>query len=477
MCGILGIYGEDDVQPELAHGITALQHRGQDATGMVTFDKTFHVLKAHGLASDVFSQKDGSEYKGNIGLAHVRYATQGTTKIHDAQPFTINYPYGLAMVHNGNVTNFESLRHTLGQKYNYLIETSNDIELLLYMLAWELAQNKGQVLTPDVLFDAVTSVQRQVEGAYATITLIANQGLLAFMDPHGIRPLILGRRESHEGVSYAFASETRCFDYLGYEDIHQLKPGEAVFIDTEKRIHSKQCSQKKQAFCVFEQIYLAKEDSRFYGDLVASQREDMGKLLARYFNEKGLTPDVVIDVPSSGYFFAQGLAEALGVLYKKGLVKNNQAKRSFIAATQPMRELIVRQKLNPLKDVLSGKRVAVVDDSIVRGTTSKRIVSLIRSAGAKEIYFVSGAPPVKHPCIYGVDMNTREEMIAAQKSIEEIQAYIGADALIYPSVGDLRALFSNTVSVCDACFSGEYPTQVTDKLFSSMADEKLLSCR
>lgn len=479
MCGILGIVGANskfNIYNELVCGLTTLQHRGQDSAGLVTFDRTFHLEKKLGVASEVFKQDALGDCTGSWGLGHTRYATQGETRLMDAQPFTVNHPYGIAMVHNGNITNFEALRENLAQDHRYLIETSNDLEFLLYIFGLELEGTDTRNITPASVFQAVEGVQKKVQGAYATIALIAGQGMVAFTDPCGIRPLLLGRKETEEGPAYAFASETKCFDYLGYTLMHQLGAGEAVFIDANKKIHTHVGLTKRQAFCVFEYIYLSQADSSFHGRLVASDREKLGHVLAKRFQARGFQPDIVIDVPSSGYFFAQGLSEALGVPYKKGLIKNNQAKRSFISPTQALRKKIVHQKHNPLKDVIKGKKVAVVDDSIVRGTTSKRICDLLRQAGAQAVYFVSGAPAIKHPCVYGVDMPDPGEMVASIRTEAEIATFMGADAVIYPTLEDLRSLYKG-IGICDACFSGEYPNSISAETLEAIRLEKELSCR
>ncbi len=476
MCGIFGIYACDDVLPELITALTTLQHRGQDAAGIVTLNYSFHIQKSCGLVNQVFTKANTIHLRGNIGVGHIRYSTQGVIDPFDAQPFTVNYPFGLAMVHNGNVTNFLELKKTLVKQHHRLIESSNDIELLLYTFAIELAKRNLQSLSVDDIFDSVSAVQEKVHGAYATITLIANHGILAFMDPQAIRPLTLGRKETENGVSFAFASESTCFDYLGYEVIHHLKAGEAIFIDKNKKIHAKICYAKKQAFCVFEYIYFAKEDTIMHDRLVAFEREKMGRVLAKQFQERNLKPDIVIDVPTSAYFCAQGLADALGIKYRKGFVKNNLNKRSFITPNQKLRENIVMQKLNPIIAIVEGKNVAVVDDSIVRGTTSRRIVQMLRNAGAKDIYFASASPPMKYPCVYGIDMSSKKEMIAAKCSIEEMTNFIQADALVYPTLENFFSQFEG-FDLCDACITGKYPTYITDEVFDSIEQEKITACR
>jgi amidophosphoribosyltransferase len=292
------------------------------------------------------------------------------------------------------------------------------------------------------------------------IAHIAHHGFLAFADPHGLRPLVLGQRDTPAGPVYAFASESTCLDHLGFATLRDLQAGEAIFIDEGRVLHSRICHRARPTFCVFEYIYFAREDSRLHGKLVAGERVKMGKALARTFRQTGLQPDIVIDVPSSAYFFASGLAEELGVPYRRGFSKNRHIGRSFISPTQLLRERMVRAKLNPIREVVAGKQVAVVDDSIVRGTTSRHLVRLLREAGAAKVYFASASPPVISPCVYGIDMSIRREMIAASATVDEIRVQLGADALIYQRLQDLRAL-ADGQGWCDACFSGEYPTSVT----------------
>lgn len=476
MCGILGIYGYDDIAPELIYGLTALQHRGQDSAGAITFNGNFKIKKGLGQVNQVFKEKNLDRLRGECGLAHVRYATIGSTDVLDAQPHAVNYPFGLAMVHNGNVINFVQLRKSLYEDNHRLLETSNDVALILYSFASELEKKDLKKLSVDDIFDTVEAVQKRVQGAYSAITIIANRGFLAFTDPYGVRPIVMGRKFTEQGIVYAFASESTCFDYLGYEIIRDLKPGEAIFIDTHRNVHSKICHQQKQAFCVFEYIYFAKEDSVIHNRLVASERVRMSKTLAERIKKSGLDPDIIIDVPSSAYFFASGMAENMNLPYRRGLAKNNHIGRSFISATQKLREKMVRQKLNPIRDIIKDKVIAVVDDSIVRGTTSKHIVKLLKDQGAKKVYFISAAPPIKYPCIYGIDMSVKEEIIAATNNLDEIKKYIGADEVIYQSIDDLKALYDD-LPCCYACFTGKYPTGVTDEIISEIENEKLMSNR
>ncbi len=476
MCGIIGVYGYNDVASEIINGMATLQHRGQDAAGIVTFAGTFHLKKGNGQVSNVFNHIDLNTLSGYSGLGHVRYSTMGSTDAEDAQPIAVNYPFGLAMVHNGNVVNFKELRKTLYEENHRLVDTSNDVALILYTFASVLETKDLKKLSVGDIFDSVDEVQKKVQGAYSAMTIIANHGFLAFTDPYGIRPLVMGRKFTDKGVVYAFASESTTFDYLGYELMHDLRPGEMVFIDKDHQVHTRIGETKKQAFCVFEYIYFAREDTTIYKRLVASERVRMGKQLAVTFKKSGLQPDIVIDVPSSAYFFASGLAEGLEVPYRRGLAKNNHMGRSFITPNQDQREKIVKQKLNPIRDIVTGKKIAVVDDSIVRGTTSKRIVQLLRSAGAKEVYFVSASPPIKHPCIYGIDMSVRKEILASNYEIDEIARYIGADAVIYQSLEDLEEMY-NDLPICHACFSGRYPTGISKQLLQEIEQEKLGSNR
>ena len=456
MCGIVGIYGRQDVSFELALGLTTLQHRGQDAAGLATLEKSFHIKKGLGLVGQVLDAKTVKGLKAPCGIGHVRYATQGGRDVLDAQPYAINYPFGLAMVHNGNVINFADLRRRLLEKRR-LLETSTDLELIVYSLTAALEKTWPR-LTPDDVFAAVSETQREVIGAYSTLTLLANRGFLAFADPFGVRPLVMGEKGAGQDRCYAFASETACLDCLGYRTVRDLQAGEAVFVDSEFRVHERVCHVRQKAFCVFEYIYFAREDSVLRGRLVAGERVRMGRRLAGTFRKTGLEPDLVIDVPSSAYFFASALAEELGVPYRRGLAKNRHAGRSFIASTQEQRELIVRQKLNPIRDVVKGRKVAVVDDSIVRGTTSRHIVKQLRESGASAVYFVSASPPVRHPCIYGIDMSLQKEMVAAGSDGQDIAKAIGADAVVYQSLEDLKDLYAD-LPCCFACFSGEYPIE------------------
>ncbi len=472
MCGITGFSGNQHIVEDLILGLTTLQHRGQDSAGIITFDGMFRIKKGLGLVNEVFRPKHVQRLRGKVGIGHVRYTTHGVRSKGNTQPIATNYPFGLAMVHNGNVTNFKKMNQALYHDYHVLPTSTNDVEILLYTFAAELEKEDLGKINATGILNAAEKTQQKVEGAYAVITVIANHGLLAFMDPNGLRPMVFGKKETPQGITYGLASESVTFDHLGYEVIRDLKPGEILFIDKEQNVHSKMGYRKKQHFCVFEYIYFAREDSILHERLVAGKRVRMGQHLARKIRAAGLEPDIVIDVPSSGYFAASGLAEELGVPHHRGLVKSNYIGRSFISPKQSEREAIVKRKLNPIRKTIQNRKIVVVDDSIVRGTTSKRIVDILRQAGAKEIYFASAAPPIKYPCIYGIDMSVSTELIAANKTIEEIKTYIGADALVYNSPEDLAEIFAD-FSICNSCYTGNYPTNGAKEAIRDIERERL----
>jgi amidophosphoribosyltransferase len=478
VCGIVGFYGPPKTKAvyDIISGLLSLQHRGQDSVGVVTFKEKFRMKKGLGTVSTVFKDENLEELPGCMGLGHVRYTTQGSNELINVQPFTVNYPFGLSMVHNGNVINFKHLRNYLYEEHHRLLETSNDLELLLYTFASEMEKHDLKNFNVDDVFSAVTETQKKVEGAYCTITMIANKGMLVFTDSYGIRPLVMGVKQTDEGPVYAFASESTCFDYLEYDLIRDIGPGEAIFIDTDLNVHERVCYKKQMNFCVFCYIYFAREDSVLHSRLVADCRVKLGKKLAKQIRSSGIKPDIIIDVPSSAYFFASGLSEELGIPYRRGIAKNNFIGRSFISPTQSEREKVVKNKLNPIRKIVSGKKVAVVDDSIVRGTTSRHIVQLLKKAGAEKVYFISAAPPIISPCIYGIDMASKNELIAANYSIDRIGEKIEADAIIYQSLSDMQELYKEVgLPICDACFSGNYPTGKSDEVFEQIEQERFSS--
>ena len=477
MCGILGVVATTPVNQLLYDGLMVLQHRGQDAAGIVTAeDDAFHMHKGSGLVRDVFRTRNMRALPGNMGIAHCRYPTAGSA--FDAalsQPFYVNSPFGIVLGHNGNLTNTEQLKDEMFRQDLRHINTSSDSEVLLNALAHELqAAAKGCRLDPDTIFAAVAAVHRRCRGAYAVVAMIAGYGMLAFRDPFGIRPLVFGCNETPEGMEYLFASESVALDTLGFQVLRDVAPGEAIFVDREQRMHQRQCAEAPALSpCIFEFVYLARPDSVIDGVSVYEARLRMGEHLAdkliTYVPAKEI--DVVIPIPDSSRPSAMQLAERIGVPYREGFVKNRYIGRTFIMPGQATRKRSVRQKLNTVAQEFKGKRVLLVDDSIVRGTTSREIVDMARAAGALKVYFASASPPVRFPNVYGIDMPTRGELIATGRSAQEIAREIGADALIYQDLDALKASIYDlkpTLKRFDtSCFDGNYVTgDVTEEYLS-----------
>ncbi len=457
MCGIIGLLTNGQVSNDLFRGLEVLQHRGQDAAGICTFDQQFYIQKSLGLVQDIFTKKSLQKLKGNTGIGHVRYTTRGKNDLKNAQPLVLQNQLNIAMVHNGNITNVEELTKELtAQKIK--LNFTNDLEILLHIFNLELQKQFPKKIIFSTLVAAVRATQKKVRGAYATLALIGGYGLLGFASPQGIRPLILGQKKEGNQYYYALASETVCFDRLGYQRLRDLEAGEIVFIDNNHQLHSYKPLIQKQYFCVFEYLYFAKANSYLQGYSVAEQRLILGQRLARQIQQQNLKPDIVIDVPSSGYFAAEGLAMALGIPHQKALIKNPKIGRSFIADSPSKRTQITTQKYSLVSHLVKAKKVAVVDDSIVRGTTAKHIVKLLKQAGATAVYFISSAPPFAYPCVYGIDISSPQELIAANASPQDISDYIGADALIFQTVEELKQQFETLgVSICTACLTGVYP--------------------
>ncbi|MDP8568634.1 amidophosphoribosyltransferase [Methylophilus aquaticus] len=474
MCGIIGIVGKNPVNQLLYDGLLVLQHRGQDAAGIVTCDgNTFHMHKNNGLVKDVFHTRHMRNLVGNVGIAHVRYPTAGSSSAAEAQPFYVNSPFGIVLGHNGNLTNSEQLKSEMFRQDLRHINTSSDSEVLLNVLAHEIEHtSKNALLNSDVVFDAVAAVHKRCKGAYAVVAMIANFGMLAFRDPHGIRPLVIGKQETNKGTEYIVASESVALDVLGFTLLRDVEPGEAVFIDMDGNLFSRQCSDKsKLTSCIFEYVYLARPDSVIDGVSVYQTRLDMGSLLAekikREWADKHI--DVVIPIPDTSRPSALQLGIALGLDYREGFIKNRYIGRTFIMPGQALRKKSVRQKLNPIGIEFKGKNVLLVDDSIVRGTTSQQIVQMARDAGANKVYFASAAPPVRYPNVYGIDMPSRDELLATNRTDEEICAEIGADALIYQDLDALRESIAKsnphlTEFDC-SCFDGKYVTGDIDAAY------------
>ncbi|HSF70661.1 MAG TPA: amidophosphoribosyltransferase, partial [Methylotenera sp.] len=455
-------------------GLLVLQHRGQDAAGIVTCDgNTFFMHKNNGLVKDVFQTRHMRSLVGNVGIGHVRYPTAGSSSAAEAQPFYVNSPFGIVLGHNGNLTNSEQLKSEMFRQDLRHINTSSDSEVLLNVLAHEIEKtSKNAVLNTDMAFDAVAGVHRRCKGAYAVVAMIANFGLLAFRDPNGIRPLVIGKQETDKGTEYIVASESVALDVLGFKMMRDVEPGEAIFIDMDGNLFSRQCADNARLNpCIFEYVYLARPDSVIDGISVYQTRLDMGISLAnkikREWADKKI--DVVIPIPDTSRPSALQVGISLGLDYREGFIKNRYIGRTFIMPGQALRKKSVRQKLNPIGIEFKGKNVLLVDDSIVRGTTSQQIVQMARDAGANKVYFASAAPPVRFPNVYGIDMPSRDELLATGRSDEEICKEIGADALIYQDLDDLVSdiKLSNT-AIADfdcSCFDGKYVTGDVDAAY------------
>ncbi len=467
MCGIVGIVSTEPVNQQVYDSLLLLQHRGQDSTGIATADgDQFHMVKARGQVREAYRTRDMRSLLGNIGLGHVRYATSGSAaREEEAQPFYVNAPYGIILVHNGNLTNTRELTTELYSVDRRHLNTHSDTELLLNVLAGELQQTAtGVDLDAAQVFDAVARLHERVEGSYAVISLIAGHGLLAFRDPLGIRPLVLGRRSAPGGrEEWVVASESLVLESGGYEIVRDVEPGEAVLIAPDGELHSRQCAANPRLLpCSFEYIYLARPDSVLNGIAVYDARLRLGDVLAEQVElevPKG-DIDVVMPIPDSGRPSAMQLAQKLGVEYREGFFKNRYVGRTFIMPGQSVRKKTVRQKLNAMSTEFRGKNVLLVDDSIVRGTTSGEIVEMARAAGAASVTFASAAPPVLFPHVYGINMPTRAELIAHGRTNAEIAKVMGADHLVYQTVeGMNRAILSGQHEVTEleqSCFTGEY---------------------
>ncbi|MCG6953547.1 MAG: amidophosphoribosyltransferase [Betaproteobacteria bacterium] len=468
MCGILGIVARSPVNQLLYEGLLLLQHRGQDAAGIVTSErKTFHMHKGGGMVRDVFRTRNMRSLPGNVGIAHCRYPTAGSAhNSAESQPFYVNSPFGIVLAHNGNLTNADQLMDEMFRQDLRHINTNSDSEVLLNVLAHELEQGSVRLrLEPQTIFSAVANVHRRCRGAYAVVAMIAGYGVLAFRDPYGIRPAVIGYNETREGTEYIVASESVAVDALGFRVLRDIAPGEAVLIDEQGNLYSQQCAPAHGLNpCIFEYVYLARPDSVIDGASVYEARLKMGEMLAEKIRRQyaELEIDVVIPIPDSSRPAALQLALGLDVAYREGFVKNRYIGRTFIMPGQAVRRRSVRQKLNAMSMEFKGKNVLLVDDSIVRGTTSREIVQMARESGARKVFFASAAPPVRFPNVYGIDMPTRAELIAAHRDEEEVNSEIGADALIYQ---DLEALTAAVRSVNPrlahfetSCFDGNYIT-------------------
>ncbi len=468
MCGIIGIVSTNLVNQSIYDGLTIMQHRGQDAAGMITCegDRLF-LRKNNGLVRDVFHTRHMLNLRGNMGIGHVRYPTAGCSSSAEAQPFYVNSPYGISLAHNGNLTNGDQLRSDLMHNELRHVNTESDSEVLLNILAYELQHigKKRHELTPDDIFTAIRRLHERCRGGYAAVAMITGVGIIGFRDPYGIRPIVFGEKQTGKGKEYIIASESVAVDALEFTMMRDIRPGEAIFISSDGKFHSQECVDNPVLSpCIFEQVYLARPDSILDNVSVYKSRLRMGETLAAKIRR--LRPDhdidVVIPIPDTGRTSALPLAQALDIKYREGFVKNRYIPRTFIMPGQSVRKKSVRQKLNAIDLEFRNKVVLLVDDSIVRGTTSGEIIQMARDAGARKVYFASAAPPVRYPNVYGIDIPTSEELIACNRTEDEVAGIIGADWLIYQDLEDLEeaARVGNPAikRFDSSCFSGEYVT-------------------
>ncbi len=476
MCGFLGLVNAPQAVHEIYDGLIAVQHRGQDAAGIVTYSDRFHARKGGGLVRDIFGPEDFERLEGTIGVGHVRYPTIGSGGVEDAQPFVVNYPYGIAMAHNGNLSNYAELKEQLTERDGRHIDSSCDVEVILNVFAAALIEH-GNQFQLSRLWQAVDAVLERVRGAYSVVGMIAGHGLYAFRDPFGIKPIAFGCRQNGARTSYAVSSESVVLDLLGYEQLQPPAPGEALFVGVDGQVARRELRPPALTPCIFEWVYFARPDSQLEGLNVYHARLRMGERLAAKVRERRLEVDVVVPVPDSARAAGKAMAEALGVDYHEGLVKNRYIGRTFIMPDQGSRQRSVRHKLNAIPSVFAGKRVLLVDDSIVRGNTSRNIVQMARRSGAAQVFLASTAPPLRHPCVYGIDMATRREFIAGNRSEAEIAELLDVDALIYQDLGDLERAVAPGGEVeqfCNACFSGNYPTgDVSSETLLAIERERL----
>ncbi|WP_027853666.1 amidophosphoribosyltransferase [Marinobacterium litorale] len=480
MCGIVGIVAKSYVNQTIFDALTVLQHRGQDAAGMVTCEgNRFFLRKDNGLVNEVFRTRHMKRLEGNMGIGHVRYPTAGSSSSAEAQPFYVNSPYGIALAHNGNLTNTEQLADEIFRSDLRHINTTSDSEVLLNIFAHEL-QAMGKLRpSPEDIFKAVKRVHERCQGGYAVVAIITGYGIVAFRDPCGIRPLVYGKRETEAGVEYMVASESVALDTSGFLLERDIEPGEAIFIDTHGQVFTQNCAEKtKLAPCLFEYVYLARPDSIIDGISVHEARMEMGIKLAdkvrREMPEHDI--DVIIPIPDTSRTAALEMANSLGVKFREGFIKNRYIGRTFIMPGQTQRKKSVRQKLNPIQGEFKDKVVMLVDDSIVRGTTSKQIVQMAREAGARKVYFASAAPEVRYPNVYGIDMPSASELVAHGRTADEIGKYIGCDWMLYQDLDDLKdsvTKYNPVITEFDTCvFDGLYVTGTVSPGYLRRLEEK-----
>ena len=478
MCGIVGIVGKYPVNQALYDGLTVLQHRGQDAAGIVTVDnKTLRLRKANGLVKDVFEARHMQRLSGNMGIGHVRYPTAGSASTAEAQPFYTNSPFGIALAHNGNLTNSEELKDELFRTARRHVNTNSDSEALLNAFAHELDIHADMHVNPDHIFRAVANLHRKIRGGYAVVAVVIGHGLVAFRDPNGIRPLVMGKRETELGTEYMVASESVALDADGFTVLRDVAPGEAVYITEDGELFSQQCAENPSyAPCIFEYVYFARPDSTIDNVSVYASRVAMGKKLGEKIKKEWahLDIDVVIPIPETSNDAALQIAHELGLPYRQGYVKNRYIGRTFIMPGQGERKKSVKRKLNAIWQEFKGKNVLLVDDSIVRGTTSEQIIDMAREAGAKKVYFASAAPEIRFPNVYGIDMPSANELIAHGHDVDSICKIIGADGLIFQSLEDLvdavRSENPELKRFETSVFDGVYVTNDIDQAYLNRLD-------
>lgn len=500
MCGVVGLIGTPDAAREAFLGLTTLQHRGQDAAGILSHDADgFHRVKNLGLVESVFTRENMETLTGNIAIGHARYSTIGRGDLVDVQPFLISYPFGIGMVHNGNLVNVRELADSLRKHSRRTLLTQSDTEIILNLFAEGMAKAPASAETGAEQFEqicaAVGEIFRRVNGSYSIVTLVAEHGLVAFRDPSGIRPLVWGKRSAkregdasgrlESGEAHMIASESVALSFLGYEPVRDIAAGEVLFIDTKGQVHARVLGgPRPHRPCMFEWVYFASPESVIDGVPVYGARIHLGKNLARLIQrqlaERKIEADLVVPVPETSRIAAIALSEELGIPYREVLIKNRYIKRTFILDSQEKRQKAVNLKLSPVRSEIEGRRVLLVDDSIVRGTTSRKIIELVRNAGASKVYFVSTCPPIQHPCYYGIDFPVESELIASGRDLATIERELGADAVIYQDIEGLRRSIEEAatgaaqagITPCMACLDGCYPTEVDTGTGARFARER-----
>jgi amidophosphoribosyltransferase len=483
MCGFIGVLAprSKDVINEIYDGLVSIQHRGQDAAGACTYNGRFHLKRGMGLVREVFREDNLQRLRGSLGIGHVRYPTVGGGSVDDTQPFLVKAPFGIAMAHNGNLTNFYDLKKELTERDHFMVDSNCDLEAILQCFAHALAETGVSRPTEEAVFTAIDRVFERAKGAYSVVGMISGFGLFAFRDPLGIKPIIMGERAEADGKkSFCVASESVLLDLLDYHHTSNLQAGEAVVIRLDGTVTRRQIRNLPHHPCLFEWVYFARPDSFLDKVSVYKSRLRMGEHLAEKWRKTGIAVDVVMPVPESARDAALAMAQRLGVKYREGFVKNRYIGRTFIMPDNKIRKKSIRHKLNAIQLEFKDKDVLLVDDSIVRGNTSREIVQMAREAGARKVYFASCSPPLKHPCVYGIDMSTKNEFIARGRTDEQIAKEIGADYVLYQDLADLETSVREgnpeLVQFCNACFSGQYPTgDVTQDVLDRIEGERLLA--